>query len=79
MAGFNFEVKYRKTQLHANEYYLSPSPGTTKGYDNVKVFQINQFDNLSVTRTDIKNIILKDPVLRSITFDQTNKIDRDAF
>lgn len=70
MAGFNYNIQYRNTKHHANVDYLSRSPLTVIRDESKlcahSIFNLNQANNLPVTRNEIKQETLKDPECRQI-------------
>nr|XP_022908340.1 uncharacterized protein K02A2.6-like [Onthophagus taurus] len=70
ISGFNYELKHRRSQLHANADYLSRAPILTndrnKSVDSAKIFQIKQLATLPISHEEIKKETKKDHILRQI-------------
>nr|XP_022910493.1 uncharacterized protein K02A2.6-like [Onthophagus taurus] len=69
ISGFNYEIKYRNTKAHANVDYLSRMPVSKSSFlnhDSHELFQINEIEQLPITKNEIRRRTLRDPLLKKI-------------
>lgn len=69
LAGFNYDIKLRKTTEHANADYFSRLEPTTNAQDKLTdddVFYLNQLSIMPVTMKEIKQATAKDVELRQL-------------
>lgn len=64
LQGFNYSIKYRKSELHANAGCLSrlPIKDNSTNYDVVDIFQLDTIETLP-TITDLRTATIKDKTL----------------
>ncbi|XP_011876481.1 PREDICTED: uncharacterized protein K02A2.6-like, partial [Vollenhovia emeryi] len=66
--GFNYSIKYRKSELHANADCLSrlPVKNDSTNYDVIDIFQLDTIETLPITITDLKLATQKDTKLSKV-------------
>lgn len=73
LAGFNYEIKLRKTTEHANADYFSRNAVTTdlnkEKLTDDDVFYLNQITEMPVTQQEIKEATATDPELQKLYLD----------
>ncbi|XP_011859117.1 PREDICTED: uncharacterized protein K02A2.6-like [Vollenhovia emeryi] len=68
LQGFNYDIKYRKSELHSNADCLSrlPIPRNADVQDPVDVFQLSTFDTLPITAREVATATATDKELSKL-------------
>ncbi|XP_011883709.1 PREDICTED: uncharacterized protein LOC105570867 [Vollenhovia emeryi] len=68
LQGFNYDIKYRKSELHSNADCLSrlPIPRNSDVQDPVDVFQLSTFDTLPITAQEVATATATDKELSKL-------------